>query len=176
MDNKNRAVLLELLHDMEDFAQLKHLRCPKIFLLGGSGCVLGGYIDRSTTDIDILDMNYPANTGRLFRMLGNMDYLDMYTTTIARGFEDRAKKLEEFKYLDILVLSKEDIIVTKIGRYSEKDIEDISILMENSYINLICKLIKSVSEREDIGLIIKDEFLKNVERFKEDFNVQDICS
>ena len=84
---KNRDALIEMLQDMEVLARINGLKCAPIYLLGGSGCILGKYIDRATTDFDIIDMNYPANAGRIFRPLGEMDYLDIYTTTIADGFE-----------------------------------------------------------------------------------------
>ena len=171
MDNKNRAMLIEILHDMEDFAKLKGLKCPPIYLLGGSGCIAGGYINRATTDFDILNMDYPAYAGRIFRLLGETDYLDMDLTTIAAGFENRAIKLEEYKYLDIYVLSKEDIIVTKIGRYSEKDIQDIEELIKSSDKTLILDLIDKVNQRTDIGKKIKEEFIKNVTVFRRQFIV-----
>jgi len=171
MDNKTRDMLIEILHDMEDFAELKGLKCPPIYLLGGSGCIVGGYLNRATTDFDILNMEYPAYVGRIFRILGEADYLELDLTTIAAGFENRSKKLEEFKHLDIFVLSKEDIIVTKIGRYSVKDVQDIEDLIKSSDNVLILDLINRVSQRTDIGKKVKEEFLKNVTVFRRQFNV-----
>ena len=160
-----------ILHDMEDFAKLKELSCPPIYLLGGSGCIIGGYINRATLDFDILNMDYPASSGRIFKMLGNTDYLDLYLTTIASGFEERAIKIKEFSYLEIYVLSKEDIITTKIGRYSEKDIEDISELIKYSNKDLILKHISTIMERADISPKVKEVFIKNATLFRRDFNV-----
>ena len=171
MDNKNREVLIDILHDMEDFAQLKGLKCTPIYILGGSGCIVGGYIDRATMDFDIMNMDYPAYVGRIFRLLGEVDYLELILTTVAPELESRAKRLEEFKYLDIFVLSKEDIIVTKIGRYSEKDVSDIQELIKSSDKYLILKLINEVSQRIDIGEKIRDEFIKNATKFRRDFDV-----
>ena len=160
-----------MLHDMEDFARLKGLTCSRIYLLGGSGCIVGGYLNRATTDIDIIDMNYPASAGRLFRMLGDMDYLDIYLTTIPNDFYKRAMKLHEFQYLEIYVLSAEDIIVSKIGRLSEKDREDIQALLTDDNKELVMKLAESVIERENISDIVKERFLRNMEVFREEFDV-----
>jgi len=171
MDKKNRDVLLETLHDMEDFAKLRELKCPPIYLLGGSGCIVGEYISRATTDFDILNIGYPAYVGRIFRLLGETDYLELDLTTIASGFENRAKKLEEFKYLDIYVLSKEDIIVTKIGRYSEKDVQDIDELIKGSDRALISDLIIKITQRNDISKRVMEEFLKNASVFRGRFSV-----
>jgi hypothetical protein len=44
MMDKNREILFEILHDMEDFAQLKNIDYPPIYLLGGSGCIVAGYL------------------------------------------------------------------------------------------------------------------------------------
>ena len=167
----NRTLLLQILHDMEDFARLKGLTCSPIYLLGGSGCIVGGYINRATTDFDIMDMNYPDSAGRLFRMLGETDYLDYYLTTVAYDFRDRAIKLGEFQYLDIYVLSKEDIIVSKIGRYSNKDVEDIKSLLSDGIKSFVNRLIENVLKREDIISRVKGQFLKNVEVFRREFNV-----
>lgn len=171
MEVKNKNILMEVLHDMEDFAKLKGLSCPPIYLLGGSGCIVGGYINRATLDFDILDMDYSASTGRIFKMLGDVDYLDLNLTTIAPGFKERAVKIKEFVYLEIYVLSKEDIITTKIGRYSEKDMEDISKLIKYSSKDLVLKLINIIMDRADISPKVRKIFIKNATLFRRDFNV-----
>lgn len=168
---KNRDVLLGLIQDMEDFARIKKEKCPPIYLLGGSGCIIADYFERGTLDIDLLDMDYPSRVGKLFRLLGSVDILDKYLTTVAWGFEKRAKKLEQFDYLDIFVLSVEDIIVTKIGRYSKKDREDIGKLLEHADRNLVNYLIDNVSKRIDISTAVLKEFLENAKFFRSDFNV-----
>lgn len=171
MSSKDRDILIRQLHDMEDFAELRKYKMPPIYLLGGSGCIIGEYIKRATVDFDIIDMNYPSQSASFFRLLEKVDYLDLYQTTIALDYEKRAKKLEEFKYIDIYVLSKEDIIVTKIGRYEEKDINDIRELLQDSDRSLILKIIDNVKERKDIGEKLKRAFIKNVKLFRRDFDV-----
>ncbi len=171
MVQKNYDVLMELLHDMEAFAILKNIYCPPIYLLGGSGCIVAGYFDRATVDIDLLDMNYQANIGRLFNLLEPVDVLDQYLTTVAPNFEKRARKISGFKYLEVYVLSREDIITTKIGRYSEKDIEDIRELLKEANKKLISNLINEILARKDISHKIKEEFYSNSTVFKEEFNV-----
>jgi hypothetical protein len=169
--NLNKSLLLQILHDMEDFARIKGLTCPPIFLAGGSGCIIGGYINRATMDFDLLDMNYTASVGRLFRMLGEVDYLDFFLTTIPNDFIERAVKLGEFQYLDIYVLSKEDIVVSKIGRYSGKDIEDIKAILTEELKPAVDRLIKSVLNRNDISDRVKNKFISNALKFRRDFHV-----
>ncbi len=169
MESNNREKLLEMLQDMEDFSKMKDLDYPPIYLLGGSGCIIAGYFDRGTTDFDLLDMEYSANMGRLLRILEKIDLLDIYLTTISDDFAERAIKLKGFK--NIYVLSREDIIVSKIGRYSVIDIEDISILMMKADKALLKKLIQSVMDRKNISERVKQEFILNQKKFRERFNV-----
>lgn len=168
---KNKEILLEILKDTEDFAKMKKIKCPPIYFLGGSGCIIGGYLDRGTTDIDFVDMNYPSKVGRIIKLFEKFDMLDLYVTTIASGFENRAIKLKEFKFLDFYVLSREDIIVSKLGRYSEKDVDDIDILIRKADKKLIKKLIEDILNKEDFSIRVKEQFILNIKKFKERYNV-----
>jgi hypothetical protein len=168
---KNKEILLEHLRDMDEFAQLKNLSCPPIYLLGGSACILGGYINRATTDFDFIDIDYPANSGRLFKMLERFDMLDYYVTPLPPDFRNRAKKLNGFEIIEIYVLSKEDIIVSKLSRYSEKDLGDIRQLIATSDKNLIEKLIEDITLRTDFSEKVKEYFIRNSKLFLEEFDV-----
>lgn len=168
-EGKNRKILYEILQDVEDFAKLKNIEYPPIYLLGGSACIIAGYLDRATTDIDLLDMNYDASMGRLLRIMDRYDFLDLYLTTIPMDFKVRTIKIEKFK--NIYVLSREDIIVSKLGRYSEIDIEDISVLIKDADKSLLSSLIEKVAERENISERVKQAFIQNVKLFRERFNV-----
>ena len=169
MQNKNRKILLEILQDMDDFARMKNIDYPPIYLLGGSGCIVAGYLDRATTDIDFLDMEYHASIGRLFKLFDRFDMLDIYLTTIPLDFKKRAIKIKDFN--NIFVLSKEDIIVSKLGRYSKKDIEDISILINDVNKEMVLELINAVKNRKDISKKVIEIFNENVIKFKERFYV-----
>ncbi len=171
MDLKNREILLELLHDADDFATLKKIECPPLYFLGGSGCILGEYLDRATFDLDFIDINYSASAGKVFRLFDRFDMLDLYVTTVAENFEERALSLSGFDTLKFYVLSKEDIIVSKLGRYSEKDREDISTLIKDSKKDLLVQLISNVVNRQDLSDRIKQEFIKNSQLLRDDYNV-----
>jgi hypothetical protein len=169
MYNKNRDRLLEIIQDMDDFAKMKNIDYPPFYILGGSGCIIAGYLDRGTTDFDLLDMGYSSEMGRLLRILEKIDLLDLYLTTIPEDFKDRAVKIEGLK--NVYVLSREDIILSKIGRYSAKDIEDISAMMEETDVALLKELIKRVADRKNISERVKEEFFNNLMKFREKFNV-----
>ena len=167
--SKSKDILFQILKDMDDFAAMKGLDYPPIYLLGGSGCIIAGFLNRATTDIDLLDMEYEASFGRLLRILDNYDYLDMYLTTIPLDFKDRASKINSFK--NIYVLSKEDIILSKIGRYSKIDIEDITQLIIGIDKKYLLILIDKVIARKDLSNRVKDVFVSNLKLFRENFNV-----
>ena len=114
-------------------------------------------------------MNYPAEIGRLFKRFDTYDMLDLYLTTVPLSFKERAKKLENFS--NIFVLSKEDLILSKIGRYSQKDIEDINLMIISFDIDLINVLIDEVADRSSLSDIVLEAFKRNVDRFKDEFNV-----
>jgi hypothetical protein len=163
---KNRDILMELLQDANDFAKMKQIECPPIYLMGGSGCILGNYLERATTDIDLIDMGYLASVGKVFRLFDTFDMLDLYVTPIADGFEARAIVLEGFDRLQFYILSVEDMIVSKLGRYSEKDQEDISRLVTQSNYELLNSLIRNVSSRENFSDRVRTHFIENAEQFK----------
>jgi hypothetical protein len=168
---KNKDILIELLHDADDFARFKGVSCPPIYFLGGSGCILGDYVDRGTLDLDFVDMDYDASVGKIFRLFDRFDMLDRYVTPIADGFEERAKVLTGFTTLKFYTLCKEDIIVSKLGRYAEKDQEDIAILMYDCDKKLLNQLINNIIDKENFSNRVKVEFTKNSNLLKEKYNV-----
>lgn len=172
----DKEALIQAFRDMEDFAVLKKLDCPPLYLLGGSASIITGCLDRATRDIDLLDLDYSATAGRLFRILGDVDYLDIRLTTLAEGYERRAIRVKEIQNLPIYALSVEDIIVTKIGRYSAKDREDIAHLYKTSNPKVIAQLIENVKARQDMSEKVKAHFIENVEEFRRDFNVQHVAT
>lgn len=171
MTLKNREFLIELLQDADDFATLKKITCPPIFFLGGSGCILGNYLDRATLDIDFIDINYDASVGKVFRLFDRFDMLDLFVTPIASGYEKRAIELNGFTTLKFYILSKEDIIVSKLGRYSQKDQEDIDLLINESDTQLLNELIQNVIDRDDFSNRVREEFIKNSNLLRKRYNV-----
>lgn len=164
---KNQAILWSILKDADDFATFKKINCPPIYFLGGAGCILAGYLERATIDLDFVDCGYEASVGKVFRLFDRFDMLDLYVTTLAPGFAQRASMLSGFQTMTYFVLSKEDILVSKLGRYADKDKEDIRILIKDCDRALLDKLIQEVSHRTDLSPRVKEAFLKNSKSFKE---------
>lgn len=175
---KYMVIIMELkkqmeqnIYDMEKVAQLFDIEPFDIYLLGGSACILGGYTDRATRDFDFLDLNYPSRFGKVFAQLRDFDMLEYESTLISPKYKDRAIKLDQFKYLNVYVLSVEDIIISKIIRLEQKDIEDIDALIKTADKKLINKIIDEVLERNDLYQSKKDKFLQQLPIFRERYNV-----
>jgi hypothetical protein len=163
--------LEEKIFDMEKVAKAFEVEPFDIFLLGGSACILGEYSDRVTRDFDFIDLDYPAEYGRVFSMLRDFDMLEYESTLVSPKFKERSVKVDKFSYINIYLLSPEDIIVSKIIRLEEKDLQDIDELIKISDKSLINEIISEVVERKDLYRAKLSGFLNNLPKFRERFDV-----
>lgn len=166
-----RENLIEVLHEMEEVTKLFKLEPFDIYIIGGSACILGEYTNRATLDIDFVDLGYPAKYGKAFSLLRDYDMLEYQSTILAPSYKQRAIKLEEFDYINVYILSKEDVVVSKIIRLAEKDIEDLDQIMPKCDKELLNNIINEVIVREDLFESKKNEFVKKLKIFKEKYNV-----
>jgi len=134
-----------IIYDMEKVAQLFEIAPFDIYLLGGAACILGDYTTRATMDYE--------------------------TTILSPYYKARAAKLEQFTYLNIYILSIEDIIISKIIRLEAKDIEDIDALMHRADKALLRAIIDDVLSREDLAESKKQGFVSKLPVFKEKYYV-----
>lgn len=167
----NYQAMITVIEDMEKIAQTLNISSFPIYFLGGSACILGQYSDRATRDFDFVDLNYSSHYGKVLRYLNDFDMLEYESTLLAPTYRERAKKLEQFKFLEVYVLAREDIIVSKIIRMEPKDIEDIDLLIKESNKELIKKIIYEVLQRVDLFESKKEAFFKNLPAFMEKYHV-----
>ena len=170
MSNFLKQDLEQALQDMEMMAKALGIQPFEIYLLGGSGCILAGYFDRATRDFDFMDLDYDAKLGRVFKLLEPYDMIDPQLATIPYTYKNRAMRLKQFEYLRIYVMSREDIIISKMARLDERDINDITALLQAADIGLIFKLAGEVEE-SDLLPKAKAAFIKNFSRCMEENNV-----
>lgn len=163
--------LIEVLHEMEEVAKLFKLEPFDIYIIGGGACILGKYTTRATMDIDFVDLGYPAKYGKVFVLLRDYDMLEYQSTILAPSYQSRAEKLEEFQYIHVYILSREDIVVSKIIRLAEKDREDLEQLMPKCDKKLLNNIINEVIEREDLFQSKKEEFERKLKVFREKYHV-----
>jgi len=166
-----RDNLIEVLHEMEEVAKLFKLEPFDIYIIGGSACMLGEYTTRATLDVDFIDLGYPAKYGKVFVLLRDYDMLEYESTILSPTYKERAIKLEEFEYIHVYILSKEDVVISKIIRLAEKDIEDLNQIIPKCNKKVLNEIIGEVLERDDLFESKKTEFIRKLEMFKEKYDV-----
>lgn len=166
-----RDNLIEVLHEMEEVTKLFKLEPFDIYIIGGSACMLGEYTTRATLDVDFVDLGYPSKYGKVFVLLRDYDMLEYESTILSPTYKERATKMEEFKYINVYILSKEDVAISKIIRLAEKDIEDLEQIIPNCNKEILNSIINEVINREDLFESKKLEFIKKLEIFREKYNV-----
>ncbi len=163
--------LIEVLHEMEEVTKLFKLEPFDIYIIGGGACILGEYTTRATLDVDFVDLGYPAKYGKVFVLLRDYDMLEYQSTILSPTYKSRATKLEGFQYINVYILSREDIVVSKIIRLIEKDIEDLNQIMPNCNKEVLKSIIQEVLNREDLFESKMTEFKKKLKIFKEKYDV-----
>lgn len=166
-----RENLIEVLHEMEEVTKLFKLEPFDIYIIGGSACILGKYTNRATLDIDFVDLGYPTKYGKAFSLLRDYDMLEYQSTVLSPTYQKRAIKLNEFNYINVYILSKEDVVVSKIIRLAEKDIEDLNHIVPKCDKELLNSIIKEILDRDDLFDSKKNEFIKKLSIFREKYNV-----
>ena len=126
---------------------------------------------RATLDIDFIDLGYTAKYGKVFVLLRDYDMLEYQSTLLSPTYKERALKLEEFQYINVYILSKEDIAISKVVRLAEKDIEDLNQIVPNCDKQLLNNIIEEILNREDLFESKKKAFKRNLRIFKEKYNV-----
>ena len=163
--------IIEVLHEMEEVTKLFKLEPFDIYIIGGSACILGEYTTRATIDVDFIDLGYPSKYGKVFAMLRDYDMLEYESTILSPNYKERAIKLEEFQYINVYILSKEDVAVSKIIRLADKDIEDLEQIIPKCNKNKLNKIIEEILNRDDLFESKKDGFKRNLKIFREKYNV-----
>lgn len=170
---QHQQELEQRLFEMEQVAQAFRIEPFDLFLLGGAACLLAGYTARATRDFDLLDMDYAAPLAKVLVLLRDYDLLEYSSTLIAPSYRARCKRLSQFTYLHVFVLSAEDIIVSKLIRMNERDLEDLDAMMPQADHALLLQIIDEVLMRDDLYEIKKKGLRKNLDSFKERYHVQD---
>lgn len=157
--------LIEVIHEMEEVTKLFKLEPFDIYIIGGGACILGEYTTRATLDIDFVDLGYPSKYGKVFALLRDYDMLEYQSTVLSPTYKERAIKLEEFKYINVYILSREDIVISKIIRLANKDIEDLNEIMPYCNKQLLKTIIEETLNREDLFESKKTEFERKIKNF-----------
>lgn len=163
--------LMQVIHEMEEVTKMFKLEPFDIYIIGGGACILGEYTTRATLDIDFVDLGYPAKYGKVFVLLRDYDMLEYQSTILSPNYKKRAIKLEEFQYINVYILSKEDIAISKIIRLESKDIEDLDQMIPKCDKEILNNVIEEVLNRDDLFESKRTEFEKKLKIFREKYNV-----
>ena len=149
-----------------------------------SGLALGMFEDANENQININSISLTTTVGE--EKFGGSKYVNEYfqgkdpngaayinasSTILSPNYKERATKLEEFKYINVYILSKEDVAVSKIIRLAEKDIEDLNQIIPKCDKKILNNVIEEVLNREDLFNSKRNEFVKKLKIFREKYNV-----
>lgn len=97
--------------------------------------------------------------------------LEYQSTLLSPTYKERAVKLEEFKYINVYILSKEDIAISKVIRLANKDLEDLERIMPKCNKKILNDIIAEILNREDLFESKKRAFQEKLKIFREKYNV-----
>jgi hypothetical protein len=127
-DILERLVVLNA--DLEAYKAREKLKSRlHVILIGGAGLILRYSLKRATRDIDVLESISGAR--RSLQAVGNLMAIHGFhivsesLLTLHPDYETRLEKVADFSCLEVYTLSAYDYAITKLGRGSEKDIDDI---------------------------------------------------
>lgn len=145
----------------------------QIYFIGGSAALLANYSDRYTKDIDFIDIGYKAFHGKYLDLLGTQtDILEFAHTSIADSYKERSHIVFDGKALKGYVLSKEDIIVSKLCRYVVKDQEDICKFMKSIDKDVLHRILKEIlAELPTRAPKIQERFKVNLGLFCNEYSI-----
>jgi hypothetical protein len=158
------------LSDMETLTLALGMEPFEIYLLGGSGCILAGFLSRATRDIYFIELDYDSRLERVFKLLEPFDTVDYNLATLAPSYKKRALQLTQFNYITVFVLSREDIIISKLGLYNDRDRADISLMLPDADFDILFSLIDDVKCRSDLPQKTINLFTQNTEHFLKNHN------
>ena len=133
--------------DLEAYKAREKLKSRiHVVLIGGAGLILRYGLKRATGNIDVLE-SISGVRGSL-QAVGNLMAIHGFhivsesLLTLPPDYENRLEKVSAFSCLEVYTLSAYDYAITKLGRGSEKDIDDIfySGLMDSMEIDVLKEL------------------------------------
>lgn len=132
-----------------------------LIITGGSSFLLKGLKNKFTLDIDTISDVSPEVSDYLESFAINNDALEV--TKLPTGYQERLVHFKsKCKVLDIYLLSNEDLILSKLGRCSSDDIDDILNTEILDYVNMdkLNQLAEQLC-KEDTSFISKWNYFKN---------------
>lgn len=134
MDFSRKDIILEKLlnldKQLEQYGARKKLKSPlSMILIGGAGLIVKYGLARATRDIDILEphqvrLNGLTAIGHLLAQQGFHIVSEMLLT-LHPDYENRLREVAVFTNMAVFTLSPCDYAISKLGRGTSKDLDDI---------------------------------------------------
>lgn len=147
--------------DMELAQRFPNCKELELIVIGGASMILKGYISRFTVDIDtIVDLEEEVKEV-LWHYSINNDSKDVFV--LPPDYMFRLQKVNvQFEVLKVYVISDEDLIISKVAGYRERDISDLkSGIMNKVNSDLLIRLGEQVARHSP-------EFAANWNRFRKE--------
>jgi hypothetical protein len=136
-----------------------------VIIVGGGALVLRNYLARSTDDIDLLEVDKRLHS--LLRLYDMNSNTNAHIFSFPYNYEDRAEIVWSGKKIDYFTASLEDLVISKIGRYQDKDMIDFAQLINKINWELLDKLATDDNELQLISM--SDRNLLDFKACYEDF-------
>jgi hypothetical protein len=138
----------------------------EIIMLGGTAVLFHCGDVRVTSDIDIY---FQTDKYKDLFLKYNINNRATYVANMPENYESRIIRImgNELDNLEVYILSKIDLVLTKTQRLTEKDVDDIEALIRKMEENEIKKLIflGDKSTNEFLGVFFKDNWKYIKRRF-----------
>ena len=141
-----------------------------MIIVGGSALVLGNHLNRSTQDIDVIDI-YPE----LQSILENYDVnnrSNAFSDCLAENYENRLVKLDiETKVIEYYLLSLEDLVIMKL--YSDRPNDYLDITNKQILDNLNWVKLEEIISSGEADVSFNErrykQFLAKYDKYKADY-------
>ena len=143
----------------------------KMTVVGGGALILQNVLNRSTMDIDLIDVYFPA----LFPLMEKYDIncrSNDFSDCLAENYCDRLIKLDiKTKAIDYYLLSLEDLVIMKLFSDRERDRIDIrnEEVVNNLNWELLDKIISSGEADVSFNTARYKDFLKKYEDYRKEY-------
>lgn len=134
MENKQEVLENILLADQYMKTMFPNIGRVRLILVGGAAIILKGFENKVTTDIDTV-VKLEEDVSDFLRSFAiNNDAAEV--SVLPEDYESRMEEIVlGLEVLEVYVVSNEDLVISKVGRYDtddKRDLEDTGIL---DYVN-----------------------------------------
>lgn len=125
----NKTEILKNLHELDEECLREDIEL-RLVIIGGAAFIVSYGLPRATYDIDVI--------GRMQSQLLTKYHIEVVNEGILclpEDYSTRLQAIDGFKKIKVVTLGAIDLILTKIGRGSPKDVDDCKHLLRMGEVN-----------------------------------------